>query len=280
MIIKNPLFLAEIKKNRTAVGAFNVSSLEALQAVFAAAEQTKRPVIIETSVGEAQYFTPTLLYAMCTDLARTHQVDFVLHLDRGSNLELICLCLESGYTSISCEFSDLSFTEVVKKTKEIRKMTKQYGAQLEGAMNVVPLRYYSDRYQKELIPTDPDLAVQFVSETAVDSLVVSIGNQSGKLKSEVPLDLDLLKKINTLLPNMPLVLHGGSFLNDITVATCITYGVTKINVNTEVRLAYSNTLKNNLIKNPDEYAPYRLLAGTREAMEKIIVDKIKLFSHR
>jgi fructose-bisphosphate aldolase class II len=148
---------------------------------------------------------------------------------------------------------------------------------LEGAIDIVPLRYYEDKYQKELITTDPELAKQFVAETKVDSLAVSIGNQSGKLKSEIPLDIPLLTKINSVVSELPLVLHGGSYLSDETIMTCIQNGVSKINVNTEVRLAYSTTLKKNLEQNPDEYAPYRLLTGARESMEKVILSKINLF---
>ena len=149
----------------------------------------------------------------------------------------------------------------------------------EGAIEIVPLRYYKKSYQTDLNKTKPEIAKKFVQETNIDSLVVSIGNQSGNLKNTDSLDIGLLKNLNNLLPNIPFVLHGGSFLDKNIILLCIDNGVSKINVNTEVRLAYTNKLKNNLSNNPDEYSPYRLLNGVKDEMKSVIKNKILLFKN-
>lgn len=270
--------LSQAKKSRKAIGAFNVSSIEALQAVFEAASEVKVPVIVQTSAGEAEYLLPELVSEICSRLSKIHKVEFILHLDRGNNIDLIKRCLEAGYDSISSEFAG-SYDEVMKNTLLVRKLTNQYVAYHEGAIEIVPLRYYKDKYQEELKKTDPLLAKKFVEETGVDSLVVSIGNQSGKLKKQQALDINVLKKLNDHLPEIPFVLHGGSFLSDETILQCIQYGIVKINVNTEIRLAYTNKLKENISKDRDEYAPYRLLKGVKDEMKNVIKNKMILFNN-
>ena len=267
------------KQSKKAIGAFNVSSIEALQAVFEAASEVKSPVIIQTSAGEAEYLLPELVSEICTELSKLYKVDFLLHLDRGNDIDLIKRCLEAGYDSISSEFHSTTYDEIVKNTLSVRRLTNQYVAYHEGAIEVVPLRYYKEKYQEELRKTDPKLAKRFVQETGIDSLVVCIGNQSGKLKTQQPLDINILTELNDLLPETPFVLHGGSFLSDTDILNCIQNGVAKINVNTEIRLAYINKLKENISINDGEYAPYRLLKGVKEDMRNIIKNKITLFNH-
>ncbi len=247
--------LHDARKGRRAVGAFNVSSIEAIIAIFEAAKETSEPAIIQTSAGEAQYLLPELVATICATLSKMHKVDYLLHLDRGNDIDLIKRCLKAGYTSISTEFAGATFDEITAQTRNVRELTKSMNALYEGAIDIVPLRYYETTYQKELVETDPLLAKEFVEKTEVDSLVVSIGNQSGKLKVERNLNIALLKKLNKLLPTVPFVLHGGSFLQKKSVHDCIDNGISKININTEIRLAYTDTLKKNLEQKSSEYAP-------------------------
>lgn len=270
--------LIKAKRKKKAIGAFNVSSIEALQAVVEAASRTKLPVFITTSHGESRYLTPELVAEICSKLSKVYKVDYCLHLDHGSDIDWIKRCLDAGYNSIHCDYADLSFNKNVEKTLLARKITDLYGAQLEGELGVVPLRYYKDKIEDNLEITDPDLASKYVSQTGVDSIAVSIGTQSGKYKKVKSLDIQTLSKINELLPEIPFVLHGGSFLSSRRYKFCIANGVAKINVNAELRLAYTEVLKANIKADSDEYAPYRLLKGTREAMRKIITEKMEVFN--
>ncbi len=273
----------ELLKNalaqKKAIGAFNVSSIEAVQAAFEAAAELQVPILLETSSGEANYLMPEALAAMCEGINKHFAINYILHLDRGNKIELIKRCLEAGYNSIASEFKADSYSEIVAHTKEVRALTDKYHASHEGAIEIVPLRYYQQTYQQELVKTDPATAKQFVEETNIDTLVVSIGNQSGKLKTHDPLDITRLQEIHTAVPSTPLVLHGGSYLPVETVQQSIALGVAKVNINSEVRLAYTQKLKENMAANPDEYAPYRLLNGTKEAMRAVMIEKLKIFNN-
>ena len=270
--------LQQAKKSKKAIGAFNVSSVEALQAVFMAAKSAKSEVIIEASKGESKHFSPELLASICLKLSDIYEVDYALHLDRGQNIHWIKRCLDAGFNSVTAESTNPDKKMSIEKTIEIRELTNKYGAQLEGAIEVVPLRYYKNKMQKRLDITDPSQAKKFVNRTGVDSLVISIGTQSGRYKSVDNIRYDVLKKANELLPDTPFVLHGGSFLPKEVCRKCINNGIAKINVNSELRLAYTSALKGNIRIKPEEYAPYRLLKGAKEAMGHIVSEKIKIFS--
>lgn len=278
MKTKTREILAHAKRSGRAIGAFNVSSIEAMQAVFEAASQVGVPIIIQTSAGEAMYLMPEVVTEVCSTLSKVFHVEYIVHLDRGNDIDLMQRCLDAGYDSISSEFAGSTYEEVVAKTLAVRNLTNRYVAYHEGAIEVTPLRYYEDTYQKDLKITDPPLAKQFVSQTGVDSLAVSIGNQSGRLKTSYKLNIDVLRELNTLLPETPFVLHGGSYLEKESIVECIRLGVAKINVNTEVRLAYVNRLKKNILKDKNEYAPYRLLKGVKDEMRQIVINKLHIFN--
>ena len=270
--------LRRAKKDKKAIGAFNVSSIEALQAVFKAAACVEGEVIIETSRGESEHLLPELLAAMCLKLSETYGVDYALHLDRGQDIGWIKRCLDAGFNSITAESLRPDEQMDTKKAVRIKNLADRYNAQVEGALEVVPLRYYKNKIQERLQITNPKQAKKFVQETGVDSLVLSIGTQSGRYKTVNHIEYDVLKEANKLLPDTPFVLHGGSFLPVEVYRECISNGIAKININSELRLAYTNTLKENIKVAPGEYAPYRLLNGARLAMEEIVVEKIKIFN--
>ncbi len=277
MLIDAKELLIKKKRDRKAVGAFNVSSIEALQAVFRACSQGKSEVFITTSAGESRHLMPEIVFSICQKLSIIYKVDFCLHLDHGNDISWIGRCLEAGYNSIHADFGELDYKDNLRKTKEIRKLTDRYGAQLEGELGVIPLKYYREKIEDNLELTNPKLASKYVEDTGVDSLAVSIGTESGMYKSSKKIYIEILKKINKDLSDTPLVLHGGSLLSKKQYQDCIKNGIAKININTELRLAYTRVLKRNLTINPNEYTPYRLLKGCREAMEKVILRKLKVF---
>lgn len=266
--------LAQAKSERKAIPAFNVSSMEAVQAVFEGAREEKSIVIIEASKGEIEYWMPELLPLLCEKLAGINKVSYVLHLDRCNDLDLMKRCLKAGFNSVSAEFGLNSYQENLKKTLAARKLTDKFGAALEAVMEIVPLVYYEK--QKQIKFTDPKKAERFAGECGCDSLVVSIGNQSGRHKQLSYLRFDILEEINKRLPQMPLVLHGGSFIKKETVKTLINLGISKINFNSELRIASSEKLRSNLDLMPKEYAPYKLMSGVKEEIKKVIKNKIKI----
>ncbi len=275
MLIDAKMLLSEAKKQKKAIAALNTSSVECTQAIFEAAAELKAPLIVSTSEGESKHLLPEVAINLCQTLSKIHGVDYVLHLDHGKDIPYIAKCLEAGYTSIHVDYSELPLEENIAKTMEVRTLTDQYGAQLEGEVGIIPYNYYE--VTKELEVTDPETAKLYVEKTQVDSLAVSIGTEHGKFKRVKELKIDALQKLNEVLPEMPFVLHGGSFLPDEQYLLAIQDGIAKININAEIRMAYSETLKKNLENNPDEYAPFRLLKGVKEAMKDVAKKKIELF---
>lgn len=274
MILNAKKLLLDAKRKKIAIPAFNVSSLEALFAVFETANEEKSEVIIEVSRGEVLYLTPELLAMICDRLAEIFHVGYVLHLDRCGDFNLMERCLKAGFNSVSAEFGLNNYQENLEKTCEARKLTDKFGAALEAVMEIVPLVYYQEKQSNKF--TDPKTARRFTGECKCDSLVVSIGNQSGRFKKTGEIKFEVLERINKVLPNMPFVFHGGSFVATHDVQKLIQNGVTKINFNSELRIAYSKKLRRNLELMRMEYAPYRLMEGIKEEVKKIVKTKIKL----
>ncbi|MDD5770193.1 MAG: class II fructose-bisphosphate aldolase [Candidatus Gracilibacteria bacterium] len=261
---------------KEAIPAFNVSSLEVLQAIFKKSSELNYPVFIETSRGEAEHITPELLSDICMSLSKTYNIDYILHLDRAGDLEFIERCLKAGYNSISAEFGkDKTLDEIIELSKKARVLTDKYDAILEGVMEVVPIVYYENK-ESEIHTTDLNFALKFIEEVKPDMLCVAIGTQSGGMKNIKEIRYDILEDIAKVYPNLPLMIHGGSFIDEEIIKKVISLGVSKININAELRYAYSNKLKANLKAKPEEYAPYRLLDGVKEELEKVVEGKIRL----
>ncbi len=279
MRINGKELLKNKKKEHKGVAAFNVSSIEVLQAVFETAGEEKTEVIIETSRGESEHLQPGLLFAITEKLAEMHGVDYVLHLDRSNDLEWMKICLDAGFNSIAAEFGEKDYEKNLELTLKARELTNKYDAQMEGVIEVVPMVYYKEKGEGDLVITDPDAAEKFVTDSNCDSLVISIGTQSGRYKTEEKLRTDVLEEVTKRLPDMPLVLHGGSFLPDDLLRDLVSKGITKVNVNSELRIAYTERLKTNLQAKPEEYAPYRLLTGVKDDLKEVVRSKIKAINN-
>lgn len=263
-------------KNKKAIPAFNVSSLEVLQAIFKKSSELDFPVFIETSRWEAEHMTPELLSDMCKSLSKTYGVDYILHLDRWNDFEFMERCLKAWYDSISAEFNKAKdISEIIELSKKARELTNKYDAILEGVMEVVPIVYYENNVT-ETPKTDLELALEFIKEVKPDLLCIAIWTQSGWKKDIKKIWYDTLENIPKYYPNMPFMIHWGSFLEDEIVKKVISLWVAKININAELRYAYSNKLKANIDAKPEEYAPYRLLDWVKEELEKVVEKKIRL----
>ncbi len=266
-------------KQKKAIPAFNVSSLEALRAIFETAWELKYPVFIETSAWEVNHIWPELLSDMCKSLAKTNNVEYILHLDRWNDFELMEKCLKAWYDSISAEFwKAKDIFEVIELSKKARILTDKYDAILEWVMEVVPIVYYENKVKENHI-TDVDYARMFIQEVKPDLLCTAIWTQSWGKKNIWEIRYDVLERLQTSNPETPLMLHGWSFLDEEIVKKAISLWVTKININAELRYAYTNKLKQNLANKPEEYAPYRLLENVIEELKKVVEKKIKLFGN-
>ena len=271
------------KENKYAVGAFNVSNLEQIKAIVLAAQNLKSPVLICTSQGESEFIGKKQIRALINVYKEETGLPLILHMDHGKTFEIVEEAINAGYDSVHFDGSGLSFEENIKVTSQIVEFAKEKGIKnVEGELGY--LRGGSTiqdavEIKKEDL-TDPNQVQEFIEQTGIDSLAIAIGNIHGVFKSDKNphLFLDRLEEINKAVSNnVGLVLHGGSGTPEEDVKKAIQLGVVKVNVNTELRMAYTNTLKNILENNLNEVAPYKLMSSVIEIVQKIVEDKIRLF---
>ncbi len=258
-----------------AVGAFNVTNIETAQAVLKAAEELKAPVIMQTTEKALDYAGFDILAGVVLNMAKGASVPVVVHLDHGRSTSVAKRCLEIGYTSVMLDFSHQSFAENLKNTKSIVALAKQHGASVEAELGAIAGR---EDYIENHLPqkTDPKEAAQFVKETGISVLAVGIGNAHGPTTASEKLDFDLLAQIQHQT-QFPLVLHGASGNSKEDIAKAISLGVVKINIDTDLRLAFAGALRGYLRANADVYDIRDILGHAREAMTEVVKQKIIMF---
>lgn len=269
-----------LKKARStgyAIGAFNIYNLEGAAAVVQAAEEMKSPVILQI-LPSALAVGKKPLVSLCLEMAHSAEVPVAVHLDHCSSTETILYSLDCGLSSIMADGSELSFEDNVDFTRTIvAAVSKRPGAttveaelgKLSGTEDGIPVSH------RDASLTSPDEAEMFVERTGIDALAVCIGNIHGTYLSEPELDFDRLEAIAKKV-SIPLVLHGTSGLADEMILQSINLGVCKFNVNTELRQAYLDTLKN-LFSTSGNTELIELMKHSIEAMKKPVRSKIKLF---
>lgn len=278
MLVTTKELYLEARKKGYAVGAFNVSTLEAIKAVINAAMKLRSPVIIETSEKEMAFLEPTLVFDIVKELAENLRIPVGLHLDHGKSIDSVRQAIGSGYTSIHLDGSSLPYEDNVKLTQEAVSLAHARELTVEGELGHIAGS--SEKHEENIkidqaMLTDPMLAKKFVKETGIDILAVSIGNIHGVYGNEPKLDLARLQEIKEI--GLPMSLHGGSGIPEEQIRRAITLGITKINVNTELREAYTNTLRSELAEDPDEIVPYEYLPEEIEAIEDVVEQKIRMF---
>ena len=272
--------LVKAYRKKYAVGAFNFSTIEILNAIFQASLNTKSDIIISTSEGELNHFGIENAVAIVKSLGNRTKNNLTLHLDHGKSFEIVKHCIKAGYPSVHIDASSLEFNKNIKLTKKTVDFAKNK-VWVEGELGSISGsstlhdQTYSEIVKEEFL-TNPDLAKEFVEKTNIDTLAVSVGNVHGIWKGLPKLDFNRLKKIHEKV-KIPLVLHGGSGIPDKDVRQAIKFGIAKINVNTELRVAFANSLRESLNKNPKENVPYNILNSTIPAVQEVVKKKIKLF---
>jgi len=276
----------QARQNKYAIGAFNTSNLEGVRAIMQAAQKLGKPVIISTSESEKKFVGGKQIKAAIDVWREEIDLPVVLHLDHGKSLESIKEAINDGYDSVHFDGSELSFEENMEITKKVVEFARNNGVlNVEGEMGY--LRGGSTLHEaveiKEEDLTIPSEALKFVEETKVDTLAIAVGNIHGVVKNKnlknPHLFLDRLKEISDCLDGGAfLCLHGGSGTPEEDIKKAIESGVVKINVNTELRMAYAKSLRDFLQENPKEVKPHNIMTPVVRAVQSVVEEKIKLFS--
>lgn len=214
-------------------GSFSVYSMEALMGALKAAEETETPIIIQLAEARFQTAPFELVGPMMINAARHSDIDIAVHLDHGSSLDVIARALDMGFTSVMYDGSARPFKENAENTKRVKKMAEAYGADVEAELGLVG-RSEGGGPDYGIQCTVPSDAKAFVEETGVEALAVAIGNQHGNYPTAPQLRFDILRDIHEIIPEQPLVLHGGSGISDSGFQQCIRNGILKINIATAI----------------------------------------------
>ncbi|EGD53090.1 fructose-1,6-bisphosphate aldolase, class II [Thermoanaerobacter ethanolicus JW 200] len=276
-LVNTKKILEDAKKNKYAVGAFNVHNLETLKAVVKAAAEMESPLILQTTPGTIKHAGEDYIAAMAKVASEKYDIPIALHLDHGNSFDLVVKCIRAGYTSVMIDGSMLSYEQNVELTKKVVEVAHAAGVTVEAELGSI-VGVEDDMYVKEdkSAFTDPEMAADFVEKTGVDSLAIAIGTAHGMYKGEVKLDFERLKEIASLV-DIPLVLHGASGVPDELVKKAIALGICKLNIATELKIPFANAIKEVFKNNPDESDPRKFLAPGERAIEEVVKEKIKLF---
>lgn len=272
-LVTSKELLLDAQKNHYAIGAFNVENMEMVQAVIAAAEELSSPVIIQTTPGTLKYADPELYYANVAAAAKAARVPVVMHLDHGSSFDLAMRCFRAGYTSVMIDGSHDPFEQNIAVTKSVVDACHAAGVPVEAELGKVGGKEDDLDGGEGNGYTVPAEAAEFVEKTGVDSLAVAIGTAHGVYKGIPKLDLERISQICQVV-SVPLVLHGTSGVPDDTVRECIQRGMCKVNYATDLRIAFSNGVKEYLAANPDVYDPKKYCAKGRELVKQYVMQKI------
>jgi fructose-bisphosphate aldolase, class II len=284
-----------------AVGAFNINNLETLQAVMAAAELEKSPVIISTSEGAINYAGMEELGALVHLAAERSKRPVVFHLDHGKNYDLVVKTIKSGlYTSVMFDGSSLPYKENIKVTKKIVAMAHRRGISVEAELGAIAgIEDFVSVEEKDAHFTDPEQALDFVTRTGCDALAVAIGTSHGayKFDGDSQLDFKRLSQISDLI-KIPLVLHGASGIPAAIKKQCIKYGckiedakgvsdahikkavslgIDKINIDSDLRIAFDAGVRKFLHHNPEVIDPRKILTPAKELITKVVSQKMRMF---
>ncbi len=291
---------ARANKEGYAIGAFNVNNMEIVQAIVDAAKEEKAPLILQVSAGARKYARQGYLIHLVQAAIEDSGLPIALHLDHGEDFEICKACVDGGFTSVMIDASKYPFEENIKKTKEVVDYAHSKGVVVEAELGkLAGIEDAVNVSEADAKFTDPNQAAEFIERTGVDSLAIAIGTSHGayKFKGEARLDFDRLEKIMKLIPaGFPLVLHGASSVPQELVKKCNEYGgkmpgaqgvpedllrkaasmgIAKINIDSDLRLAMTATIREVFVKNPEEFDPRKYLGPARDAIKAVVKNKIK-----
>ena len=282
-----------------AIGAFNVNNMEIIQAIVDAASEAKSPVILQASSSAIKYAGIDYLMKMVEAATIVHpEVPIALHLDHGPDFETCKMCIDAGFTSVMIDGSKYDFEENVRVTKEVVDYAHSKGVVVEAELGkLAGIEDDVNVDSKDAMYTDPEQAEEFVKRTGCDSLAIAIGTSHGayKFKGDAKLRFDILAEIKKRIPETPIVLHGASSVLPHLVDMCNTYGgdipgakgvpnemlveasksgVSKVNVDTDLRLALTAGIRKVFVEEPNAFDPRKYLTPARELIKETVKDKI------
>ena len=286
-------------KEGFAIGAFNVNNMEIIQAIVDAASEANSPVILQASASAIKYAGLEYLMKMVEAATIVHpNVPIAIHLDHGPDFETCKMCIDAGFTSVMIDGSKYDFEENVRVTKEVVDYAHSKGVVVEAELG--KLAGIEDEVNvdtKDAMYTDPEQAEEFVKRTGCDSLAIAIGTSHGayKFKGEAKLRFDILKEIKERIPETPIVLHGASSVIPKLVEMCNEYGgdipgakgvpdeilmeagklgVSKINVDTDLRLAMTAGIRKVFVEEPNVFDPRKYLIPARDLIKETVKHKM------
>jgi tagatose 1,6-diphosphate aldolase GatY/KbaY len=266
--------LYKAREARYAVAAFNAENLEMCQAIVEAAEKTHAPVMIQTTPGTLRHADALTFYSMLQGITQNAKVPIALHLDHGDSVVSAMKALRAGYTSIMIDGSGLPLEDNISLTAWVVEACTACRVPVEGELGRVGGK--EDDTESSLSGyTDPREALRFVNETGVSYLAVGVGTAHGVYATPPVLNISLIHIIKSLVP-VPLVLHGGSGLEDAVLEECIQAGIAKVNFATELRQAFTNAVRETLIAKPTLIDPKTFAAAGRDAVREVVMRKIEI----
>jgi fructose-bisphosphate aldolase class II len=299
MLVSNRDLLVPATRGKYAVGAFNVNNLEVILAVAEAAVEERSPAIVAVTPSAIKYGGLAYLSKIVRTAAEGSTVPLSLHLDHGEDFETASKCVGAGFTSVMIDGSPLGFEENIAVTKKVADVAHPKGVSVEAELGRLAGVEEKTVEEKEAILTDPNVAKEFVDRTGVDALAVAVGTSHGayKFKAEPKLDFERLKLIRTKV-TVPLVLHGASSvptwiiekatkygaklegakgIPEDNIKKAISLGIAKINIDTDLRLAFTATVREVLANSPKEFDPRKILGPAKDAMKEVVKGKMRLF---
>lgn len=261
-----------------AVAALNFYNAETLLAHTRAANVLNASIILQTTEATINYLGLRMILAMAKVAADEMEQPAALHLDHGGNYDLAARCIEHGYTSVMIDGSKLSFADNCAITRRVTDLAHSTGVSVEGELGHVGQNSETTARERAEFFTTAEDAARFVNETNVDALAVAVGTAHGFYKGAVKIDFDRLKQISAALPNTPLVLHGGSGVSAELLRKAISCGIRKVNFGTELKNAFTKSVKASLLSS-DDIDLRRTFLPAISAVEEISKSKIRICSH-
>ena len=300
MLVTTKEMFKKAMQEHFAIGAFNVNNMEIIQGIMDGAAENKSPVILQASSSAIKYARIGYLKKMVEAAVEEHpEVPVALHLDHGPDFETCKMCVDAGFTSVMFDGSKYDFEENVRLTKEVVDYAHAHGVVVEAELGkLAGIEDDVNVSASDAMYTDPMQAKEFVERTGCDSLAIAIGTSHGayKFKGEARLRFDILAKVKELIPHTPIVLHGASTVIPELVEMCNKYGadipgakgvpdeilheaslkgVSKINVDTDLRLAMTAQIRKVFVEEPSAFDPRKYLTPARDEVRNTVSHKMK-----
>ncbi len=266
--------LQKARREGYAVGAFNGENMEMIQAIVAAAEEINSPVIIQTTPSTIRYASASIYASIVKAIAEQASVPVAIHLDHGSSFELAEGCMESGYTSIMIDGSHETLEGNIDLTKKVIEIAREKGIPVEAELGKIGGKE-DDLDVEADTNTNVEEAVYFVKETNVDSLAIAIGTAHGFYVGTPVLDKNRLSEIAAVV-DIPLVLHGASGISDEEISDCVKRGIAKVNFATELRVAYTQAMRELASQDEKVFDPKSFGKVGMEAVKALVMNRMKV----